>query len=282
MNHSGNLLISFSPHEVQYYDFNDWTRLIRTPFEIYWDKIIINNGIVYGFVTGFDGLVKLWKWNPMLDDQFQLVGCLGEDAIAQVCMFNSSIYVTIPYSQLIKIYDISRVIDGQLKCSALIDVHSDSTICIFNGTLYCSGGWRNQNVLSVYEHELETWKSLSELPTGLYGHAFCQVNSYLYAIGGRTGQNQPSALVQQYDIAKDVWTQVTPLLKPIAKPVVSCLDGLILAHDDDNPTNTEIQVYDFNHDSWQFMDCTVERGEIILCYYVRPARPIGLRPNIFR
>ena len=129
----------------------------------------------------------------------------------------------------------------------------------------------NENI-DVLLH-LETWISRRNMPTARYSFTTCVLDEKIYAIGGRDGENDLTA-VEAYDPATNKWTQKTAM--PTARNrLASCiLDGKIYAIGGsiNHTIISLVEVYDPITDNWtsgvalpltlSLLSCSVVDGKI--------------------
>ena len=83
--------------------------------------------------------------------------------------------------------------------------------------MYVFGGWNSQIIKTCEKYSLEknTWTSISEMPEGRYGAAYCLIaDSAVFVFGGKGEHNKIVSEVWRYDIGDDSWMVIGLMEKP--------------------------------------------------------------------
>jgi N-acetylneuraminic acid mutarotase len=84
-------------------------------------------------------------------------------------------------------------------------------MCVIAGELYVTGGYCRYGSLATverYSPSSNTWNSVAAMPQARLGHEACEVNGYMYVVGGYLQQTW------KYDAEADMWSEMVPSPTP--------------------------------------------------------------------
>ena len=107
-----------------------------------------------------------------------------------------------------------------------------------NGIIYAIGGmkydisipgYRHYSIVEAYDPVTNSWSVKTSMPYACYNCASAVLNSGIYVIGGRVGDNGDSCTVIEYNPLSNIWSYSTPMLTKRSDLAAAALNGKIYA-----------------------------------------------------
>ena len=92
-------------------------------------------------------------------------------------------------------------------CTAMPATSYYLTAEAYKSKIYCIGGYGTTTATRVYDTKTNSWATLANVPTGIYGHGSTIIGDKIYCIGGYN----KIAKNQVYDITNNNWSPLTDM-----------------------------------------------------------------------
>jgi DNA-binding CsgD family transcriptional regulator/N-acetylneuraminic acid mutarotase len=126
-----------------------------------------------------------------------------------------------------------------------------------DGQLFAIGGNTNGGATGAverYDPAADQWEPLTaSKPTRVSNIDGAAIGEWIYVPGGRTAEGEPTSIVEAYNVANEVWSQVAPLPRPLYAYALAVYGGRLYVfggRDDRGYANTTY-IYDPAQDTWQ-------------------------------
>ena len=132
------------------------------------------------------------------------------------------------------------------------------TAVAVEGKIYVVGGKgfaREPAKFEEFDPEVNTWKTLPNLPTPRAFLGVAAVREKIYGMGGLSSSQDAHAVVEAYDLTENTWIKCADMPTPRNRLAAVAIAGKIYAiggMNDDRDTSI-VEVYDPRDDSWERM-----------------------------